>query len=402
VFKSVGLLATTLPWRPAASYQLTQGRYVASQSYADEVSVPDDRISFTDARGSLLGVQPELVMHSKTPNVLTALVLLLSCTAANHVEQPSSDRPGAFPNDPAQFVSAAGLTMTIIRGPIEFRMGSPESEVGRNPAADSPDEALHTARIPRSYAISAHEVTVEQFQRFLDAHPEVKSRHSYPDDATRMDEVMRQFSPDPNGPQIAVTWYEAAMFCNWLSELDGIPESQWVYPSRMEVVRDGMRMPEDYLSRTGYRLPTEAEWEYAARAGTTTSRFFGESDSRLADYAWYSRNPPRRKDDPVDPTDPQRTSPVGSLKPNPLGLFDIYGNVWEWTQSRVLPYPAGGLHLDVEDDVLVVSDSVARVRRGGAFPYEAAMARSAARGTITAFPYLRRDNVGFRVARTIR
>jgi formylglycine-generating enzyme required for sulfatase activity len=160
-------------------------------------------------------------------------------------------------------------------------------------------------------------------------------------------------------------------------------------------------MPHDYLRRTGYRLPTEAEWEYAARAGTATSRFFGESDSLLGEYAWYSRNPPRQKSDPVNPNDPQRTSPVGTLKPNPFGLFDIYGNVWEWTQTRVLPYAAGSVHLDVEDDVLVVSDSSARVRRGGGFPYEAAMMRSAARGTVTSFPFQRRDNVGFRVARTI-
>lgn len=104
----------------------------------------------------------------------------------------------------------------------------------------------------------------------------------------------------------------------------------------------------------------------------------------------------------MDPNDPQRTLPVGRLKPNPFGLFDIYGNVWEWTQSRLSPYPTDGVHLDVEDSELVVSDSVARVRRGGGFPYEAAMMRSAARGTVTAFPYLRRDNVGFRVARTIR
>lgn len=105
---------------------------------------------------------------------------------------------------------------------------------------------------------------------------------------------------------------------------------------------------------------------------------------------------------PIDPSDPKRTAPVGRLKPNPFGLFDIYGNVWEWTQSRVLQFPAGGVHIDLEDETLVVLDSAARVRRGGGFPYEAAMMRSAARGTVTAFPFQRRDNVGFRVARTIR
>jgi formylglycine-generating enzyme required for sulfatase activity len=330
------------------------------------------------------------MLRSTIATVMISLAFVASCADAG---RPSRRDP---------ILNAEGLTMASISGPVEFRMGSPETEVGRNPAEDSPDEAQHTARIPRSYAISIHEVTVAQFRRFLEAHPEVKSRHRYENYPDRMDQVMRDFSPDSNGPQIAVTWYEAAMFCNWLSEREGLPQSEWVYPSRMEDIRHGMRMPTDYLRRTGYRLPTEAEWEYAARAGTSTSRYFGESDSLLGEHAWYSRNPPKRKHDPVDPNDPQRTSPVGRLKANTFGLFDVYGNVWEWTQSRVLPYPAGGVHVDVEDEELVVSDSAARVRRGGGFPYEAAMMRSAARGTVSAFPSLRRDNVGFRVARTIR
>jgi len=298
--------------------------------------------------------------------------------------------------------SSEGQTLTIIRGPVEFLMGSPAAEVGRNPASDSPDEAQHRARIPRSYAISTHEVTVAQFRRFLEANPAVKAHHGYPGDSSRMEQVMRDFSPDPDGPQIAVTWFEAAMYCNWLSAREGLPPSEWVYPPKLEDIRGGMRMPDDYLHRTGYRLPTEAEWEFATRAGTTTSRFFGESDSLLPEYAVYSRNPPRAKNDPVDPRDPTRTAPVGQLKPNPFGLFDVYGNVWEWTQSRLVPYPISGVHEDVEDDVLVVSDSTARGRRGGGFPYGRSMMRSAARGTMNAFPYLRRDNVGFRVARTIR
>jgi formylglycine-generating enzyme required for sulfatase activity len=339
-----------------------------------------------------------LVLMRIAPMAVATVLALSSCRAT----RLRDDVTAVLSENHELLRTSEGLALVIIRGPVEFRMGSPATEIGRNPASDSPDEIQHTARIPRSYAISTHEVTVAQFRRFLEAHPAVKSRHAYADDALRMEHVMRQFSPDPDGPQIAVTWYEAAMFCNWLSAREGIPQSEWVYPPRMEDIKHGMRMPEDYLRRIGFRLPTEAEWEYAARAGTTTSRYFGESDSLLGEHAWYTRNPPRRKSDPVDPNDPQRTAPVGRLKPNPFGLFDIYGNVWEWTQSRVVPYPAAGVHEDVEDDVRVVSDSVARGRRGGGFPYGRAMMRSAARGTVTAFPYLRRDNVGFRVARTIR
>ena len=116
----------------------------------------------------------------------------------------------------------------------------------------------------------------------------------------------------------------------------------------------------------------------------------------------FARHPPRTKDDPVDPTDPQRTSRVGSLKPNPLGLFDIYGNVWEWTQDRVERFQTAAVVEDREDPVLRVSDRDARTRRGGAFPYGAAFARSALRGPVTSFPTTRRDNVGFRIARTVR
>ena len=300
----------------------------------------------------------------------------------------------------SRYVSAEGQTMITFVGKLSVRMGSPANEVGREPASDSAAEPIHTVFIPRSFAISTTEVTVAQFRRFLDANPDAKRGYEYPEAPTRMADVLARFSPDDDGAAIAVTWYEAAMYCNWLSAREGLPQSEWVYPAGL--LADGFRLPSNYLRRTGYRLPTEPEWEFAARAGTTTSRFFGESADALSEYAVFSKNPPRARGQAADPNDPRRPARVASLKPNPFGLFDMYGNVWEWTQDRVERFQTPEVVQDVEDTVLQVFDRDARTRRGGAFSYEAAMARSAARGTVNSLPTNRRDNVGFRIARTIR
>jgi formylglycine-generating enzyme required for sulfatase activity len=260
-------------------------------------------------------------------------------------------------------------------------------------------------RIPRSFAIASKEITVAQFQRFLAANPKLELR--YPDavkDPHRGSPVMRSHSPEDDCPQIAVTWYEAAQYCNWLSRHEGIPQSEWVYPVDLNEIKSGMTLPANYLHRTGYRLLTEAEWEYAARAGATTSRFYGDAEELLDQYAVYAKNPPKKKGDPNDPNDPQRTARVGSLKPNDFGIFDIYGNVWEWIHDRRVEYPASvQLRLDVEDKVLVVDDRQWRMRRGGSFTYDASVMRSAHRGRPDGYlPNERRDSVGFRIGRTYR
>ncbi len=325
--------------------------------------------------------------------IVTAVIVLGSVFPA---QLASRDRAEA---QPERYQTSQGQTMIVVRGPVSAIMGSPPAERGRQPASDSAAEPQHTVNIRRSFAISATEITNAQFRRFLEANPEAQRRYAYYGAPERMAEVLQQFSPDADSPAIAVTWYEAAMYCNWLSAQEGLPASQWVYPAG--TLRDGMHMPADYLQRVGYRLPTEPEWEFAARAGTMTARFFGDTDVRLGDYAWFARHPPRSRKDPVDPTDPQRAARVGLLKPNPLGLLDVYGNVWEWTQDRVSRFQTAEVTDDREDPVLIVTDKDARTRRGGAFPYGAAFARSAARGTVNSLPTQRRDNVGFRIAKTI-
>src|SRR5262249_23284302 len=136
----------------------------------------------------------------------------------------------------------------------------------------------------------------------------------------------KRYSPEPGGPIISVTWYEAAAYCNWLSEKEGIPKEQWCYP---EPVEEGMKPFAGHLSRTGYRLPTEAEWEYACRAGTLTSRHYGEGQELLGRYAWFLGN------------SRDRAWPVGQKRPNDLGLFDMHGNVWAWCQEGGWDYPDG-------------------------------------------------------------
>ncbi|WP_128544524.1 formylglycine-generating enzyme family protein [Larkinella soli] len=303
------------------------------------------------------------------------------------IDSSLSGRPS---KDRNWYVTAKGHTMAIFRGPIEFVMGSPGNEPGR----DKTDlEARHRQRIPRSFAVAAKEVTIQQFQQFFDAHPAIKqrARAAGQRDPTRTGPHMKRKNLDEDCPQVLITWFEAAQYCNWLSQQEGIPKEEWCYPS-LEEIKEGMVLPTDYLHRTGYRMPTEAEWEYVCRAGASTSRFYGQSDELLREYAWHTGN-----------SFNERPWPVGQLKPNDFGLFDVYGNVWEWGQDWVKQYrsePVDTIWVDNEDSPLTVSKDFKRSRKGGSFTYSADYMRSAGRSD-GYIPDERRDSVGFRVARTI-
>lgn len=296
-------------------------------------------------------------------------------------------RPAAVSQEsrPGSYAGPEGHMMVVIQGG-EFTMGSPPEERGR-----SQDETLHRVRIPRAYALATTEVTNEQFARFLAAVPDYAARWRSAT-ATRFGDPPRflAFSRTPDSPQVGVSWYDAARYCNWLSERDDLPKSEWVYPERIEAER-GLVLPPDYLRRAGYRVPTEAEWEYAARAGSRNSFHFGDDEALLPQFAWFDRNTRR-----------ERAYPVARLLPNRWGLFDMPGNVWEWTLDRREPYPEDArVAEDVEDPDRRVSNDVPRTRRGGSFAYEWFTMRSAHRGDVTYFPHQTRDNVGFRVARTM-
>jgi formylglycine-generating enzyme required for sulfatase activity len=261
-------------------------------------------------------------------------------------------------------------------------MGSPEDEPGRRPD----QEARHLVKIPRAFALAAQPVTVEQFGRFLD---DRKLRSRLFPAAGQAEAVLKRFSPDSGCPVVTVDWYTAAQYCNWLSEQEGIPEDQWAYPTDPSQIRPGMAMPAGYLRRTGYRLATEAEWECACRAGATTSRCYGRGERLLGKYAWYQK------------TALDHTRPVGLLKPNDWGLFDMHGNAWQWCQDRLSPYPQASDGESAEDqEDKDQTDAKSRVSRGGAFLDLAADVRCAHH--IFLVSAIRGLSAGFRVARTYR
>jgi formylglycine-generating enzyme required for sulfatase activity len=265
------------------------------------------------------------------------------------------------------FIDGQGQTLVVLPAPAKFRMGSPPTEAEREGGPEGDAEKLHWETIPRSFAISSKEVTVDQFRSF------------------RADfDYKKQYAPSGSCPVNALTWYDAVAYCNWLSQKEGLPPKEWCYePNRDGNYAEGMRMAPDSLKRQGYRLPTEAEWEYACRAGALTSRYYGESDELLSDYAWYLQN------------SANHLQPVGRLKPNDFGLFDILGNALEWCQSESTVYRDG---VDI-DDRLEVSDKKTRVLRGGSFFTQGLTIRSADRYMYV--PTVHPTNVGFRIARTI-
>jgi formylglycine-generating enzyme required for sulfatase activity len=194
--------------------------------------------------------------------------------------------------------------------------------------------------------------------------------------------------PDSNvvktqdSPETAFSWYTAAQYCNWLSKQEGIPDAHWCYePNEEGKYAPGMKAKANYLELHGYRLPTEGEWEYACRAGTITSRYYGIAESLLPEYAWCLSNAQ------------DRTWPVMSLKPNDLGLFDMLGNALEWCHDRYYGRPPA-----VPKAEEVLSDTYLRVLRGGAFYDRPVLVRSANR--LDNRPGYRNDNNGFRPART--
>ena len=218
--------------------------------------------------------------------------------------------------------------------PGQFLMGSPEQEANRYD-----DEKQHPVKIQQGFWIGKYEVTFEQYKNFSRG-----TKYPLPKD--------NLWGKDQR-PVMNVNWHEATAFAEWLSNQTGHK----------------------------YRLPTEAEWEYVARAGTTTAYSFGDNPNDLSAYAWNGEATGRK------------THPVGLKKPNPWGLHDIHGNVWEWTSSE---YAEG---YDGKELVPGKFNSKAQraVARGGSWYFYPKSLRSADRRL---FPLdFRRTYIGFRLVR---
>jgi eukaryotic-like serine/threonine-protein kinase len=260
---------------------------------------------------------------------------------------------------PQWYVNSQGQTMMVIPGPVEFLMGSSDTEKDHDNG-----EVQHKKRIGRTFALAAKSVTMEQYQKFEKDYSIGEAKYH------------RQAA---DLPAVKIDWYMAARYCNWLSMQEGIPPEQWCY----EIKGNEIKLRAGYLSLSGYRLPSEAEMEFSTRAGATTARYYGETEELLPKYARYWSN------------SLEQTWPVGSLKPNDLGLFDVHGNVFTWCQES---YQADKGNEDKED-VLNIVPTQSRVLRGGSFVIQAGYVRCANHGWNV--PTNRYSAVGFRLARTI-
>jgi len=235
--------------------------------------------------------------------------------------------PAPLKKVPQELVNTIGMKFRLIQ-PGSFMMGSEKG--------DSDEKPVHKVTLTKGFDMGVYEVTQEEWQKVMGSNPS-------------------KFK-GPKNPVDSVSWEDAQEFARKLSQKENVT----------------------------YRLPTEAEWEYACRAGTTTEYYWGD-EGEIGDYAWYDGN------------SGGTTHPVGQKKPNTWGLYDMSGNVYEWCQdwySGAEKYP-----LERQTDPTGSTSGSDRVVRGGCWGLNALSCRSALRFWYS--PSVRSIFVGFRLVRTI-
>jgi formylglycine-generating enzyme required for sulfatase activity len=258
-----------------------------------------------------------------------------------------------------------------------FTMGSPTGEADRYL-----DETQHEVTLTGFY-MGKHPVTQAQYEAVTgSSNPSAYSSGGYRAPyVTGLDTA--------NFPVEQVTWYDAVEFCNKLSEQEGLTKvytitSRW--PTAGHPITGGTVTPN--WSANGYRLPTEAQWEYACRAGTTTA--FNTGNNITTEQANYNGQYPYN--DNPEGIYRERTTEVGTFAPNTLGLYDMHGNVYEWCWDLYGNYATG-----TQTDPTGAFSGFNRVRRGGSFFSEGHELRSAYRTNDTPSFYI--FNTGFRIVR---
>jgi formylglycine-generating enzyme required for sulfatase activity len=244
----------------------------------------------------------------------------------------------------------------------EFWMGAADGERD----ARSDEQPRHRVNITQGFSLGKFKVTQAQFQEVMGNNPssfgpEGQFKNKVKDVDTRQH------------PVESITWLEAVSFCNRLSERHGLTPYYRIDGAKV-TVRGG----------TGFRLPTEAEWEYAARGKTQTRWHFGDDAAELGEFAWFADN--------SDGT----THPVGQKRPNAFGLCDMHGNVREWCWDR---YGADYYRDSPTSDPPGPGIGTNRVARGGAWNDTARRTRAAARET-RGIDYGLTAPIGLRVARS--
>ena len=252
-------------------------------------------------------------------------------------------------------------------GAGSFDMGSPKGEAYREENENGRDGYPVRVEISKAFEIMTKEVTQKQWYLVMKDHRSKRLRNpSYFSNSKYCENYIsvKGVGMCPEHPVEQVSWDEVQEYIKRLNHSRGL--------------RNCRGTPRD--PRGCYRLPTEAEWEYAVRAGKKTAYFFSNSSSSLGRYAWYGRN------------SGGRTHEAGTRAVSPWGLYDVYGNVWEWVQDGYKDYLIGG------KDPLVATGS-GRVLRGGSWYDGAEDLRSAGRhGDHPGHGYL---DIGFRLVRTL-
>ncbi|MCA9168224.1 MAG: protein kinase [Planctomycetales bacterium] len=303
-----------------------------------------DAVPLSTSRQEIIEQVRTIYLNTTDPGVRSASEWLLTQrlnSDLNQGESNSTATQGIFgPN---------GHCFVYLKAPGRIDLGSPASEYWRDE-----DEVLVKRDIDYDLAVATKEVTVEQFLNFRDK------------------AVNRNYAPTNDCPVNNVTLFDAIAYCRWLSELEGLAEDEMCYPSLPEI-GSGMRFPDNWLERKGYRLPTEAEWEYACHGGVSEARFFGSGSELAKDYVWSLH------------TADDHLHPVGLLRPNGFGLFDILGNISEICHDSRNEAPE---RVDAADSF---------PRRGGDFTELNQNIRAARRYSVPASAEW--ANMGFRVVR---